>query len=153
MKTLQELLDRVKDGKFGKVTEGSITHMVRGLNSVERLNADKERLKQRGKKLGSTVGKLNLTDYSREMSKVPTMCSNCNTVGPLSNMRQYHMSKCKRTVGYSDNLIIENHKKGMSAFQISKDSNVSYSQTKMILRNYKKSLSVQPITHTFVPHN
>ena len=102
---------------------------------------NKEKRKERGKTLGSTKGKLNMTDYTREMSKVPTMCPNCNTVGPLCNMRQHHMDKCKRTVGYSDDLIIENHKKGLTASQISRDSNVSYPQTKLIIRNYKKNIT------------
>jgi transposase len=148
MENLQELLDGVKNGKFGKVTEGRITLMIRGLNSVERLHADKEGLKQRGKTLGSTVGKLNMTDYSREMSKVPTTCPNCNTIGPLSNMVQHHMDNCKRTVGYSDNLIIENYIKGMSSSQISKDANVSQSQIKVILNLHKENGGVLPVKET-----
>lgn len=141
MKTLQEILDEFSQSKLGKLGDGKITHKITGVNSIERLTGDKTKLQERGKTLGSTVGKHNLTDYSREMSKVPTMCPNCNTVGPLSNIRQHHMDNCKRTANYSDDLIIENHKRGMSASQISKDSNVSYPQTKMIIRNYKKSLA------------
>ena len=129
MKSLQEILDDVNQ------------MMMTGMSQTNRLLCDKEKLKTRGKRLGSTVGKFNMTDYTREMSKVPTMCPNCYTVGPLCNMRQHHFDKCKRTVGYSDDLIIENHKKGLSAGQISRDSKVSYPQTKLIIRNYKKNIT------------
>ena len=142
MKTLQEILDEFNKTKLGQLNGGKLQQHINGTNVASRVNTNVSRLKSMGKTLGSTVGKFNLTDYSREMSKVSTTCPNCNTVGPLSNMRQHHFDNCKRTVGYSDNLIIENHKKGMSASQISQDSNVSYPQTKSIIRNYKKSLAV-----------
>ena len=103
--------------------------------------ANKEKQKESGRNLGKTKGKLNMTDYTREMSKVPTMCPNCQTIGPLSNMKQHHFDKCKRTPNYSDDLIIENYKNGLSIAQISKNSNVSWSQTKLIIRKYKKSLA------------
>jgi hypothetical protein len=138
MKTLQELLDEVKESKFGKMSEGKISHMITGINRTQELNSDESKMRERGKRLGQTVGRYNMTDYSREMSKVATVCPRCGTIGPLSNIRQHHFDNCKRVVGYSDNLIIENNKKGMSAFQISKDSNVSYAQTKSIIRKYKK---------------
>ena len=141
MKSLQEILDDVNKTKFGKLSDGKIQMMMTGMSQTNRLLCDKEKLKTRGKRLGSTVGKFNMTDYTREMSKVPTMCPNCNTVGPLCNMRQHHFDNCKRTKDYSDDLIIENHKKGLSANQISKDSNVSYAQTKLIIRNYKKNIT------------
>jgi hypothetical protein len=141
MKTLQEILDDVNKTKFGKLSDGKIQMMMTGMSQTNRLLCDKEKLKTRGKRLGSTVGKFNMTDYTREMSKVPTMCPNCLTVGPLCNMRQHHMDKCKRVKDYSDSLIIENYKKGISVYQISKDSGVSYSQTKLIIRNYKKNIT------------
>jgi hypothetical protein len=165
MKTLQEILDEFAQTKLGKVKETVISHIVGAQRASEvrlkmweerrlekesnpkfieekklKMEKHKEGQKERGKRLGE-IGKKNLTDYSREMSKVPTTCPNCNTVGPLSNMRQHHMDNCKRTTGYSDDLIIENHKTGMTASQISKDSNVSYAQTKLIIRKYQKSLA------------
>lgn len=142
MNNLQEALNQFSQTKLGQLKGGKLQQHLNGKHVADKVNVNHKRLKERGKTLGSTVGKFNLTDYSREMSKVPTMCPNCNTVGPLTNISQHHMDSCKRSVGYSDELIIENYKKGMSAYQISKDSNVSYSQTKMIIRNYKKSLAV-----------
>jgi len=139
MKSLQEILDEVYQSKFGKMSDGKIQHTMTGLSQTHRLLGDNEKLKKRGQILGSTVGKFNMTDYTREMSKVPTMCPNCQTVGPLNNIRQHHMDKCKRVKGYSDSLIIENYKKGISLYQISKDSNVSYGQTKLIIRKYKNN--------------
>jgi hypothetical protein len=166
MNNLQDALNQFNETKLGKVKETVISHILGAQRASEvrlklyeqrrlekqadpnlieekklKMENHRNNQKKRGKTLGSTKGKLNMTDYTREMSKVPTMCPNCNTVGPLCNMRQHHMDKCKRTVGYSDDLIIENHKKGLTASQISRDSNVSYPQTKLIIRNYKKNIT------------
>ena len=156
MNNLQDALNQFNETKLGKVKETVISHILGAQRAsevrlklyedrrVQKQNdpkvieenklkseemklkkiVNKEKRKERGKTLGSTKGKLNMTDYTREMSKVPTMCPNC-----------------KRTVGYSDDLIIENHKKGLTASQISRDSNVSYPQTKLIIRNYKKNIT------------
>ena len=167
MKTLQELLDEFNETKLGKVKETVISHIVGAQRASEvrlklyedrrlekesdpklieekklKMEKHNEGQKKRGKTLGSTVGKFNLSDYSREMSKVATTCPNCNTVGPLSNMRQHHFDKCKRVVGYSDLKVIENYNKGMSISTISKESGISRPQTGLITRNYKKSLEV-----------
>lgn len=141
MKTLQELLDEVNQNKLCQLSDGTITHKIRGSANINRLNSDKERLKERGKLLGKTFGKFNLSDHSREMSQVPTLCPNCGTVGPLSNMVQHHMDNCKRTTNYSNQTIIDNFVNGMSMSQIANDSNVSYSQVKSIIRDYKKNLA------------
>jgi hypothetical protein len=105
-----------------------------------KIEKHKEYEKERGKILGKTKGKLNMTDYTREMSKVPTTCPNCNTIGPLSNMKQHHFDNCKRTSGYSDEKVIESYLNGMSIVNISKESVISCSQVKVIVRKYKKSL-------------
>lgn len=141
MKTLQEILDEVNQNRLCQITDGKIQQKINGNNISDKVNSDKTKLQERGKRLGSTVGKFNMTDYSREMSKVPTMCPNCQTIGPLSNMKQHHFDNCKRTCGYSDDMVINNHKMGMTAFSISKESGISYPQTKMIIRNYKKSFA------------
>ena len=142
MKTLQEILDEFNKTKLGQLNGGKLQQHINGTNVASRVNTNVSQLKSRGKTLGSTVGKFNLTDYSREMSKVSTTCPNCNTVGPLSNMRQHHFDKCKRVVGYSDLKVIENYNKGMSISTISKESGISRPQTGLIIRNYKKSLAV-----------
>ena len=103
---------------------------------------NKENLKTRGKTLGSTKGKLNMTDYTREMSKVPTMCPNCQTIGPLSNMKQHHFDNCRRITEYSDNKVIESYLNGMSLASISRESGISQAQVKVIVGKYKKSLVV-----------
>ena len=166
MNNLQDALNQFNKTKLGKVKETVISHILGAQRASEvrlklyedrrvqkqndpklieekklKMENHRNNQKERGKTLGSAWGKLNMTDYTREMSKVPTMCPNCNTVGPLCNMRQHHFDNCKRTKDYSDDLIIENHKKGLSANQISKDSNVSYAQTKLIIRNYKKNIT------------
>jgi hypothetical protein len=140
MKSLQEILDEVNLNRLCQMTDGKIQQHLNGVNVSNKVNLNKSKMTERGKTLGSTVGKFNLTDYSRDQSKVPTMCPNCHTVGPLSNIKQHHFNNCKRTVGYSDFIVIENHKKGMSAWSISQESGISYPQTKRIIRNYKKNL-------------
>jgi len=140
MKTLQEILDEVNQNRLCKMTDGKIQQRINGNNVADKVNSDKSKLQEKGRNLGKTKGKLNMTDYTREMSKVPTTCPNCNTVGPLSNMKQHHFDNCKRTVGYSDDKVIENHLKGFTAWSISQEAGISYPQTKMIIRNYKKSL-------------
>ena len=142
MKTLQEILDEVNKNRLCQITDGKIQQHLNGVNVSNKVNLNKSKMIERGKRLGSTVGKFNLTDYSREMSNVLTICTNCLTIGPLSNMKRHHFDKCKRPIGYSDLKVIDNHIKGMSALSISKESGISYPQTKMIIRNYKKSLVV-----------
>jgi hypothetical protein len=165
MKTLQETLDEFGSSKIGQTKETVISHILGAQRASEirlklyeqrrleksldpkvaeekklKMEKHKQGQKERGKRLGE-IGKKNLTDYSREMSKVPTTCPNCNTVGPLSNMRQHHMDNCKRTSGYSDDMVINNHKLGMTALLISKESGISYPQTKLIIRKYKNSFA------------
>jgi len=167
MENLQDALNQFSQTKLGKVKETVISHIVGAQRASEvrlklyedrrlekesdpkliedkklKMEKHKEGQKKRGKTLGSTVGKLNLTDYSREMSKVPTMCPNCNTVGPLSNMVQHHMDKCRRITGYSDNKVIESYLNGMSLASISRESGISPAQVKVIVGKYKKSLAV-----------
>ena len=149
MNNLQDAINQFQSSKLGKLKDGKLNNYINGINSVQRLTGDKNKLKQSGRRLGSTVGKLNMTDYTREMSKVPTTCPNCNTVGPLSNMVQHHMDNCKRTVGYSDDLIIENYKIGKSVSQISKESNVSKPQIRLILNTYKKNGGVLPVKKSY----
>jgi|LakMenE01Jun11ns_1017448.scaffolds.fasta_scaffold9921100_2 hypothetical protein len=98
-----------------------------------------------GKLLGSTKGAAMLKlhgDRGRELSKVPTICPNCNTVGPLSNMKQYHFDKCVRTKGYSNELIISQYKSQKSISKIAQESSVSKPQVKLIIRKWKASNNI-----------
>jgi hypothetical protein len=163
MKTLQDILNKFNESKLGKTKETVLSHMVgvQRANEVRlklyedrrlekesdpkfieekelRIKEHKEYEKKNGKKLGQTVGKFNMTDYTREMSKVPTMCPNCNTIGPLSNMVQHHMDNCKRTLGYSDSKVIESYLSGKVCSKISIESGISHPQVNVIVRKYKK---------------
>jgi hypothetical protein len=165
MNNLQDAINQFQSSKLGKIKETVLSHMVGAQRASEvrlklyedrrkqkqndpkvleekkrKMEKHKEYEKEKGRILGKTKGKLNMTDYTREMSKVPTTCPNCNTVGPLSNMKQHHFDKCKRTVGYSDEKVIESYLNGMSIVNISKESVISWSQVKVIVRKYKKSL-------------
>ena len=105
----------------------------------------KEMKKRNGKLLGLGKGTEMLKlhgERGRELSKVPTVCPNCNTVGPLSNMKQYHFDKCVRTQGYSNELIISQHKSGLAVSKIAQESGVSWSQTKLIIRKWKTSNNI-----------
>jgi hypothetical protein len=165
MNNLQDIINQFQSSKLGKIKETVLSHMVGAQRASEvrlklyedrriqkqndpkvieekklKMEKHKESEKKRGKILGKTRGKFNLTDYSRKMSKVPKMCPNCHTVGPLSNMKQHHFDNCKRTSGYSDEKVIESYLNGMSIVNISKESVISWSQVKVIVKKFKKSL-------------
>ena len=165
MNNLQDAINQFQSSKLGKIKETVLSHIAGAHRASEvrlklweerriqrendpkvieekklKMEKHKEYEKERGKILGKTKGKLNMTDYTREMSKVPTTCPNCNTIGPLSNMKQHHFDNCKRTSGYSNDKVIQNYLDGVSPHIISQESGISYPQTKLIIRKYKKSL-------------
>ena len=117
--------------------------LVEEMKMVKQQN--KEMRSRNGKILGLGKGTEMLKLHNaraRELSKVPTVCPNCDTVGPLSNMKQFHFDKCLRTKGYSNELIISQYKSGLAVSKIAQESGVSWSQTKLIIRKWKASNNI-----------
>jgi hypothetical protein len=117
--------------------------LIEEMKMVKQQN--KEMRSRNGKILGLGKGTEMLKIHgarARELSKVPVVCPNCNTVGPLSNMKQFHFDKCLRTQGYSNEVIISKYKSGVSCSTISKESGISYGNTKLIVRKWKASNNI-----------
>ena len=170
MKTLQEILDDFNGSKVASIKEAKISHIIGAERAtkirLELLRAKREQkqndpflieelkmLKQQNKEMRKRNGKLlglgKGTEMlklhgarARELSKVPVVCPNCNTVGPLANMKQFHFDKCVRVKGYSNEVIISKYKSGVSCSTISKESGISYPNTKLIVRKWKASNNI-----------
>jgi len=170
MKTLQEILDDFNGSKVASIKEAKISHIIGAERAtkirLELLKAKREQkendpflieelkmLKQQNKEMRKRNGKLlglgKGTEMlklhgarARELSKVPVVCPNCNTVGPLSNMKQFHFDKCVRVKDYSNEVIISKYKSGLSVSKIAEESNVSWSTVKVIVRKWKASNNI-----------
>lgn len=149
MQSLQDILDNFNSSKLAKLPEGKLRQTMVGINLYE--NREKSEDKRKESIRNSIAVKENcrnqflirghkLIEAGKEYSQKKVTCPHCNTVGPQGNMIKFHMDKCKRTAGFSDDKIYELHLQGLKNFEICKLSGLKRDTLSRIIIKYKNKL-------------
>lgn len=152
MQTLQDILNNFNNSKLANLPEGKLRQTAVGLKLVNRSEAAENKrlegvknsiaIKENCRKQ-ALVRLKEHQEYMRIWSKTKITCPHCHTVGPQGNMLKFHMDKCKRTAGFSDDKIYELHLQGFRNFEICKMSGLKKDTLSLIIKKYKKNLVEQ----------
>jgi hypothetical protein len=146
MQSLQDILNNFNSSKLAKLPEGKLRQTMVGINlSNNREGIEDKRLQAVKNSIAIKENCRNqflirghkLIEAGKEYSQKKVTCPHCNTVGPQGNMIKFHMDKCKRTAGFSDDKIYELHLQGLKNFEICKLSGLKRDTLSRIIIKYK----------------
>ena len=149
MNSLQDILNNFNNSKLAKLPEGKIRQTMVGLKLAKNRNAgENKRINAIKNSIAVKENCRNqflirghkLIEAGKEYSQKKVTCPHCNTVGSQNNIIQFHMDKCKRTAGFSDDKIYELHLQGLRNFEICKLSGLKRDTLSRIIIKYKKNL-------------
>ena len=83
-----------------------------------------------------------ISEIKNEINPIGDTCPNCSFTGDKKTLSQYHFNRCKRTKGYSNEKVIERYLSGVSAKEISLESNISIAPTFTIIKKWKTSNNI-----------
>ena len=81
-------------------------------------------------------------EIKHKINPIGDICPNCSSTGDKKTLTQFHFNNCKRTKGYSNEKVIERYLSGLSAKEISLESNISIAPTYTIIRKWKTSNNI-----------